>query len=390
MRNPLGLAAALSIGVFCLLACATVARAASPKSLRVYIGTYTGPDQGKGIYLYDLDLASGSLNEVALAAETRSPSYLALSPDKKRLYAVGEVSEFQGKKSGTVTSFALVEASGKLTALNAQPTGGEGPCHVSVSPDGKNVFVANYPTGTIASLHVGDGGKLMEPASVIQHEGQGTDPSRQKGPHAHGIWPSPNGRFVLACDLGLDKVLVYKLDAETGKLTPNDPAFGKVPDGAGARHLAFGKDAKFAYVINEMGSTMTTFAWDGSSGALQPIQTISTLPDGFSGKSYGAEVVLHPSGKFVYGSNRGHNSIAAFKIDDSTGKLTLAGITPCGVDWPRNFNIDPTGQWLIAAGEKSGTLTVFKIDPNTGGLTQTGDAVKLPAPACVLFVPPWE
>ena len=388
MKKPLAFAAALLVGVFSLLASAPAARAESPKSLRVFIGTYTGPDKGKGIYLYDFDLASGALKQVAVAAETRSPSFLAMSPDRKAVYAVGEVSEFQGKKSGMVTAFAVDETTGKLTALNSQPTGGEGPCHVSVSPDGKNVFAANYPTGTIASLHVAPDGKLMEPASVIQHEGQGTDPNRQKGPHAHGIWSSPDGRFVLACDLGLDKVLVYKLDAESGKLTPNDPAFGKVPDGAGARHLAFGKDAKFAYVINEMGNTMTAFTWDGASGTLTPIQTISTLPEGFSGKSYCAEVVLHPSGKFVYGSNRGHNSLTAFKVDESTGKLTLAGITPCGVDWPRNFNIDPTGQWLIAAGEKSGTLTVFKIDQTTGGLTQTGDAEKLPAPACVLFVPP--
>lgn len=387
MSKPLSLALAV-LGTFFVTLMTHSNALAAPASLRVYIGTYTGPGKGEGIYLYDFDLATGALKQVGLAAETRSPSFLALSPDKKFLYAVGEVSEFQGKKSGMVTAFAVDEATGELTARGAEPTGGEGPCHVSVSPDGKTVFAANYPTGTIASIRVGADGGLIEVASVIQHEGHGTDPARQKGPHAHGIWSSPDGRYVLACDLGLDKVLVYKLDAATSKLTPNDPPFGKTPDGAGARHLAFSKDGKFAYVINEMGNSMTAFSWDAATGALNAIQTLPTIPEGFSGKSYCAEVVLHPSGDFVYGSNRGHNSIAAFRIDHATGKLTPAGITPCGVDWPRNFNIDPTGQWLIAAGEKSGTLTVFKIDPKTGGLTPTGDAVKLPAPACVLFVPP--
>jgi 6-phosphogluconolactonase len=386
MRKPLSIAIGILGTFFTMLTTASHA-AAAPASIRVYVGTYTGPGKGEGIYLYDFDLATGALKQVSLVAETNSPSFLALSPDKKSLYAVGEVAEFQGKKSGMVTAFAIDEASGKLTAINAQPTGGQGPCHVSVGPDGKTVFIANYPTGTIASLRVGEGGKLAEPASVIQHKGQGTDPARQKGPHAHGIWTSPDGRYVLACDLGLDKVLVYKLDAATGKLTPNEHPFGKVPDGAGARHAAFAKDGKFLYVINEMGNSMTAFSWDAATGALNAIQTLPTVPEGFSGKSYTAEVVMHPSGKFLYGSNRGHDSIAVYKIDESTGKMTSAGATPCGVEWPRNFNVDPTGQWLIAAGEKSGTLAVFKIDQNTGGLTQTGETVKVPAPACVLFVP---
>ena len=362
------------------------AAAKPPASYRVYVGTYTGPNKGKGIYLFDFDTASGALKEVGLVAETASPSFLALAPDERFLYADGEIDNFGGggKPAGAVSAFSVDKSNGGLALLNQQASGGAGPCHVSITSDARTVMVANYGGGSVASYPVLPDGKLGEAASVIQHTGKGTDPGRQEGPHAHGIYPAPGDSFVLACDLGLDKVLIYRRNSKTSALTLQNN-FGEVPPGGGARHGTFSPDGKFFYVINEMGNTVTAFKWDGGMGTLKPIQTVGTLPEGFAGKSHTAEIFAHPSGKFVYGSNRGHDSIAVFTVDKGTGKLALADVTPIGGKWPRNFNLDPTGQWLIAAGERSDTLTVFKVDPQTGKLTPAGGPVKCPAPACVIF-----
>ena len=359
--------------------------ASQDEPLRVYVGSYTNPKSGgKGIYLFDFDPKTGSLKQVDLAAEATNPSFLALTRDHARMYAVGEMPEFQGTKAGAVSAFSVDRATGKLTLLNQQPSGGEGPCHVSITADGKSVLVANYTGGNVASFQVQPDGKLGE-GSVVQHSGKGTDPGRQEGPHAHGIWPAPGGKFVVACDLGLDKVLVYRRDPATSKLTLLEGNAGDVPPGGGARHAAFSPDAKFLYAINEMGNTVTAFEWDGKAGKLSPIQTIGTLPEGFSGKSYTSEIVMHPSGKFLYGSNRGHESVAVFSVDKKTGKLALVDVTPIGGKWPRNVNLDPAGRWLIAAGEQTNTLTVFKVDLSTGKLTPVGDPVPCPQPACVVF-----
>jgi 6-phosphogluconolactonase len=308
-----------------------------------------------------------------------------LSLDCRHLYAVGEVAESGGKRGGTVSAFAIDRATGALTLLNQRPSGGAGPCHVSLDSSGRHAFVANYTSGSIASYPINTDGTLGQAASLIQHHGKGTDPSRKEGPHAHGIWPSPDNRFVLTCDLGLDKVLVYKFDPASGQLTPNNRPAGNVPPGAGARHAAFSPDGKFLYVINEMGNTMTVFAWDAKTGALTELQTLGTLPQGHKETSYTSEVAVHPSGRFVYGSNRGHDSIAIFTVDPAIGKLALTDVTPMGGKWPRHFNIDPTGQWLVAAGERSDTLAVFRIDENSGALVQTGEPVEAPSPACVVF-----
>jgi 6-phosphogluconolactonase len=386
---PVVIAAALSV---IASACAAADQPSpgglgSAKSFRVYVGTYTGPKtNSKGIYLYDFDVATGALKQVGLAAETASPSFLAMSPDYRHLYAVGEVEEFGGKKTGVVSAFAVDTPSGKLSLLNQQPSGGLAPCHVSLTSDGKHALVANYSGGSVASFAVDTDGKLKPAASVVQHIGKGTDPGRQDAPHAHGIWPAPGDVFVVACDLGLDKVMIYRLDGASGKLTLLDRA-GDVPPGAGARHAAFSPSGDHLYAINEMGNTVTAFEYDRKAGALTPIQTIGTLPQGFSGKSYTSEIVFHPSGKFVYGSNRGHDSIAVFAVDPASGKLTLADVTPIGGKWPRHFNVDPTGQWLIAAGERSDTLTVFKIDSQTGKLAQSAEPVAAPSPVCVIFAP---
>jgi 6-phosphogluconolactonase len=375
--------------------------AESPKSFRVYVGTYTGP-ASEGIYLYDFDVATGALTQVGLAAAAANPSFLALSPDARFLYACGEMDAFEGKKTGAVSAFAVDAASGKLTLLNQQPSGGAGPCHVSTDSAGKHVFVANYGGGSVASFPVGDGGSLGPAGSVLQHKGKGPDPKRQEAPHGHWIGPSPDDKFVLACDLGLDQVLVYTLDASSGTLSPHDSEkddffssslrrpSGVVAPGAGPRHAAFSPDGKVLYVINEMGNTMTAFAWDAAQGSLTEVQTIETLPDGYKETSHTAEVVAHPSGRFVYGSNRGHDSIVTYAADPATGKLTLVGHTTENIKTPRNFNVDPTGQWLVAANQDSDSLVVFRIDAKTGALTATGQPVRAPKPVCVVFAPAGE
>jgi 6-phosphogluconolactonase len=299
---------------------------------------------------------------------------------------VGEVADFQGKKAGAVSAFSVDPGTGKLALLNQQSSGGGGPCFVSTDTAGKHAFVANYGGGSVACLPIESDGRLREASAFVQHQGQGPTP-RQKQPHAHSIKPDPTGRFVMAADLGLDKLLVYRFDVAGGKLDPHDPPAGVLAPGSGPRHFAFHPGGKFAYVINEMKSTVTTFAYDAGRGALTEVQTVPTLPDGFAGNNSTAEIVVHPSGKFVYGSNRGHDSIAAFSIDGQSGRLTPAGHEPTGGKTPRNFNIDPTGTWLLAANQNSATVVVFKIDPATGKLTPTGTVANIPSPVCVKFLP---
>ncbi|CAA9403060.1 MAG: 6-phosphogluconolactonase [uncultured Phycisphaerae bacterium] len=354
--------------------------------VRVYFGTYTGKSGSKGIYVSTLDLATGKLSPPELAGETTNPSFLAIHPSKRFLYAVGEVNEINGKKAGAVSAFAI-QPDGKLSPLNQQPSGGQGPCHVSVDKEGRNVLVANYGSGAVACLPIGADGKLAEPSATVQHEGKSVDPRRQAGPHAHSINLDPANRFAFAADLGLDKVLVYRFDAAAGKLTPNDPSAAAVAPGAGPRHFAFHPTGRFAYVINEMASTVTAFAYDAAKGTLTEVHTVPTLPGEVKGNST-AEVVVHPSGKFVYGSNRGHDSIAGFAVDEATGKLTPIGHTPTRGKTPRNFNIDPTGTYLLAANQGTSTVAVYRIDPASGALAPVGEPTAVPAPVCVKYLQP--
>jgi len=356
------------------------------QTVRVYLGTYTGRGS-QGIYLTHLDLATGKLQPVELAAEVANPSFLAIHPGRPLVYAVGEMGNFQGKKTGAVSALSMDPATGKLTLLNQQSSQGVGPCHVTVDRSGRHVLVANYGSGSVACLPIRPDGRLGEATSAIQHEGSSVDPRRQLGPHAHSINVDAANRFAFAADLGLDKILIYRLDAAAGTLRAHDPPWVKLPPGAGPRHFAFHPTGRYAYVINEINSTVTAFRYDAGQGTLAPLQTVSTLPEGFDGQNTTAEVQVHPSGSFVYGSNRGHDSIACFAVDAATGKLTPIGRESTQGKTPRNFGIDPTGNYLLAAHQTTDNVVVFRIDGQTGKLRPTGQSLKVAMPVCVKMIP---
>ncbi|MDX2037870.1 MAG: lactonase family protein [Isosphaeraceae bacterium] len=369
------------------MALALAASSASAESMRVYIGTYTGNGKSRGIYQFDFDPSSGRLTPLGIAAEEKDPSFLAIHPNRKTLYAVSELGDYEGKPTGAVASFAVDPSTGKLRKLNAQPSGGGAPCHLVVDKTGRAVLVANYSGGSVESLPIEADGSLGKPASVIRHEGKVHLPQRQGGPRGHSINLDAANRFAVAADLGLDELRVYEFDAAKATLTPHDPPFAKVGLGTGPRHFAFHPSQKFAYTCLEITSGVTALTYDATKGVLEPIQTLSTLPpEGKEGNST-AQILVHPSGKFVYVSNRGHDSIAGFAVDESTGKLTALDRTPTGGKTPRNFGIDPSGRYLIAANQNSDTLVVFAIDAATGKLTQVGEPVSVPSPVCVAFMP---
>ncbi len=355
-------------------------------STLVYIGTYTG-GKSKGIYVSRFNSATGRLTPPELAAATQSPSFLALHPGGGFLYAVGETVTLGSKRTGAVSAFSLDPKTGALTALNRKSSGGAGPCHLAVDATGKCLLVANYGGGSIAALPIQPDGALGEPGAVIQHQGSSVNPRRQEGPHTHFIIPDPGNRFALTCDLGLDQVLVYRLDPAKATLAANDPPFVSVKPGAGPRHLALHPSGRFVFLINEMGSTLTAFAYDAKRGALTELQTLSTLPETFSGDSTCAEVQVHPSGRFVYGSNRGHDSIAVFGFDPAGGQPKCLEHQSTQGKTPRHFAIDPTGQWLLVENQESDNIVVFRLDPNTGRLSPAGQSVSVGAPVCAVFVP---
>ena len=370
--------------LFLMLATTLKADAAEGDKVWLYVGTYTG--KSKGIYRCEFDTKTGKIGTPELAAEAANASFLALSPNGKFLYCVNEIDNLDGKKSGGVQAFALDPKTGKLTLLNQQPTQGGGSCHLIVDKAGKNVLVANYGGGSVCVIPIKEDGSLAEPSSFIQHKGTSVDPARQEGPHAHSVNLDANNHFAFVADLGLDKVLIYKFDPAKGTITPNDPPFVSLPPGSGPRHFAFHPNGKVAYVINEMKNTVTAMEYDAKTGMLMKLQTLTTLPADFKGNNSTAEVVVHPSGKFLYGSNRGHNSIASFKIDPKTGELTATGHQTEGIKTPRNFNIDPTGKFLVVANQDGASLVVFSIDPKTGELKPTGQTVEIANPVCVKFL----
>ncbi|MCX8036377.1 MAG: lactonase family protein [Candidatus Sumerlaeia bacterium] len=367
--------------MFLTVLCSLASLSVLAESLTVYFGTYT-PKGGlsKGIYRSTLDLETGKLSDPALAAEATNPSFVELHPNGKFLYAVSEMGG-----SGGVSAYAIA-ADGSLRLLNTQPSRGAGPCHVNVDKTGRCVLVANYGSGSVAVLPIRDDGSLGEPTCAVQHEGSGPNAKRQTGPHAHSVNLSPDNRFAFVADLGTDKVMIYKLDVEKGTIVPNDPAFAKVKPGAGPRHFAFHPNGKFAYVINELDCTITGFAYDAAKGALTEIQTVPTLPKDFTGTNTCAEVRVHPSGKFVYGSNRGHNSIAVYQADPAKGTLTLVEHETAGIQTPRNFNIEPSGKFCLVANQDGDSVVVFRIHPETGALEPTGNKITVGRPVCVRFL----
>ena len=362
------------------------AKDVKPDKLWVYVGTYTQKNS-KGIYRFELDLHTGKLTERALAVESPSPSFLAIDPSQRFLYAVNEVGNFEGKKTGAVSAFTIDPKTGNLSLLNQQSSVGSGPCHLVVDAKGKNVLAANYGGGSVCVLPIQADGRLGKATGFVQHKGASVDSGRQKEPHAHSINLDAANRFAIAADLGLDKVLVYRFDPAKGTLTPNDPPAASVTGGSGPRHFAFHPNGRNAYVINEMKNTVTAFTYDPERGVLKELQTIPTLPKGFKGNSSTAEVVVHPSGKFLYGSNRGHDSIVIYSIDPKTGELTYVGHQGNQIKTPRNFAIDPTGTYLLVANQGSDSIVVFRIDPKTGELKPTGSVAEVPLPVCVRMMP---
>jgi len=379
-----------SASLLILLLLFTVFATAAPRSGKylVYVGTYTGEGtKSKGIYAFRYDAATGQLTPLGLAAETTNPSFVAAHPNGKFLYAVNEVGDYKGPNSGGVSAFSIDRATGKLTFLNELPSRGADPCYITVDRTGKFVLVANYTGGSVIVYPILEDGRLGEASAFVQHTGHGPNAERQEGPHAHSIDLSPDNRFAFVDDLGLDELLVYKFDAAKGSLTPNDPPFAKLDAGAGPRHFALRPDGKFAYVVTEIGRSVTVFSNDAASGTLQRVQTLTTLPAGFTGRNDDAEIEVLPSGKFLYASNRGHDSIAVFAIDKNTGTLTpIEYVSTKGAN-PRHFEIDPTGSLLFAASEKSDNIVVFRINAQTGRLTPTGKVLEVAQPVCFKFVP---
>ena len=362
----------------------------------VFVGTYTEPilfgtgkvleGKGEGIYVFGLDTESGALEAVGKTTGVANPSYLAFHPSRRFLYAVNELKTYEGAPTGAVSAFAVDPATGSLRLLNRRPTHGTDPCHVVVDDAGKHVFVANFMSGSVCVLPVGAGGSLGEASDFVAHQGSGIDPARQKGPHAHSVPLDASSRHAFVPDLGLDKLLVYRFDPGRGMLEPHPTPWVKVKPGAGPRHLALHPGGRFAYLVNELDSTVVALAYDRRAATFEYLQSVSTLPDGFEGASTCADIHVSPSGDFVYASNRGHDSIAIFRQDPHAGTLRCVGHESAGGRTPRSFGIDPSGRFLLAANQDGDSIVVFRIDAGSGMLRPTGHVAPVPTPVCVKFL----
>jgi len=372
----------VSAAPFALLVGSAADRKPAAGQYVVYVGTYTTKTESKGINTFRFDAATGKMTPAQVTAESPDPSFVAVHPSGKYLYAVNEAG-----KSSMVSAFAIDGATKALTPLNQLHALGEDPCYISFDRTGRYVFIANYSSGNIAAFPILSDGKLGKATAAVQDSGTlGPNKERQEGPHAHWIEASPDNRFLLVADLGLDEVLIYRFDAATGSVTPSQPAFARLKPGAGPRHAAFNRSGKLLFVASEMDSTVTSFSWDAKKGALKETGAVSTLPAGYSGRNEVAEIAVHPNGKFLYVSNRGNESIAVFAIHQGNGALTLVAHVPTGGKEPRHFAIDPSGQYLLAENQLSDSIAAFRIDATTGKLTATGEAVSVPSPVCVTFV----
>jgi 6-phosphogluconolactonase len=370
-----------------------VAQGTSKPTL-VYVGTYTeGASTSKGIHLFrlqteNLDVPQNvTLVPLGLAAESRNPSFLELDAKRRLLFAVNEIDRFEGQPTGAVSAFAI-GGNGTLTLVNQRPSMGTGPCHLTLDRTGRHLLVANYGGGSVSVLPVAADGRLGAATAAVQHKGQSVNPERQRGPHAHCVTMDAANRFAFVCDLGLDQVVIYRFDAQRGTLTPNDPPFAAIKPGSGPRHMAFLPDNRFAYVANEMTSTITAFRFDRQRGALTEFQTVSTLPEHFERTSSIAEIATHPSGKWLYVSNRGHDSVVLFSVDPSSGRLTHVEDQSTGGAKPRHFGIEPSAKHLAIGNQDSNTVLVCRIDDGNGRLKPSGVFASVPSPVCVQFLPP--
>ena len=357
-----------------------------PQSSLVAVGTYTRTTSD-GIYICEFDSATGDLEPMSSISGAENPSFLAQHPNGQTLFAASETEEFDGKRQGALHAYSIDVDTGRLSPINAVGSGGAGPCHVSVDATGRYLLAANYHGGSVCVAPINDDGSLEPLSCFIQHEGSSVNPDRQEQAHAHSINLDAQNRFAYVPDLGQDKVVIYRLDLERGELVANDPAHVESEPGAGPRHFDFSPDGARAYVINELGCTITGYDYDSETGALTPFQTVGTLPAaGFGRHNTTADIHVHPSGRFVYGSNRGHDSIAIFSVDGETGRLTEAGHQSTEGWTPRNFAIDPSGEFLLAANQDSDTIVSFRIDGESGALEPTGGVTEIPMPVCLRFL----
>jgi 6-phosphogluconolactonase len=361
----------------------------------VFVGTYTDPilfgtgkvlqGKGEGIYVYRLDQSSGGLTFASKTTGITNPSYLVFDATQKFLYAVNELKVYEGKPTGTVSAFAVDPQTSKLKFINRQPTHGTDPCHVLVDRQRTHVFVANFMSGSVCVLPVRDDGSLGEASDFIQHQGSSVDPVRQQGPHAHSVTLDASNRYAFVPDLGLDKLMVYRFDPKRGRLEANAVPWMKTKPGAGPRHISFHAGGKFAYLVNELDSTVVVLSYDGRAGTFEHLQTVPTLPEGFGGESTCADIQVSSSGTLVYASNRGHDSIVIHRIDPRTGKLSYVGHEQTQGKTPRSFSIDPTGRFLLVANQDSDSVVTFRIDADSGKLLPTGQVAQVPTPVCVKF-----
>lgn len=370
-------------GVLGALALRETAWARPARELTLYVGTYTS-GKSEGIYVYRMNSVSGELVHFN-SFKSINPSFLTIDKNERYLYAVNEVSEFEGKPGGAVSAFAIDPATGNLKFLNQQPSLGADPCYLTVDRKSKNLLVANYTGGSVAVLPIQDDGRLRPGIDLKQHAGSSVK-EQQKGPHAHCIVLDHSNDYALAADLGVDKVMIYEFESKTGKLSPGKQPWAQLKPGAGPRHLSIHPNDEYVYVINELDSTVTVLRYDEDKGTLSEIESVSTLPRDFSGTSYCADVHVSPNGKFLYGSNRGHDSIVVFTIDGDNGRLSQLEHVPTGGKWPRNFTIDPKGEFLLVANQRTDNVVTFRIDPKTGSLKPTGKSVEIPAPVCLKFL----
>ena len=363
----------------------------------VYIGTYTEPilfgtgkilqGKGEGIYVYRMDSVSGTMELIRTITGITNPSYLAFDSSCRYLYAVNELKSYQDEPTGTVSAFSVDSKTGQLKFLNKKPTGGTDPCHLTVDKTGRHVLLANFMSGSVCVLPIRADGSLGDASDFKQHQGSSIDPNRQQGPHAHAVTLDESNRHAFVPDLGLDKTLIYRFNVESGRLEPSEEPWVALKPGAGPRHLVFHPNGQYAYLINELDSTTTAYNYDCRKGRLLDIQTISTLPEDYHGTNTCADVHVSPSGKFLYGSNRGHDSIVIYKIDQTTGRLHCIGHESSRGNTPRNFAIDPAGNFLLAANQDSDTIVTFLIDPQSGQLHPSGQITGVPTPVCVKIIP---